>query len=60
MSANYLQELKDNLDGPSCHVCGAIMVKDWRDQHDGSKGYGWKCLSCKTTTGCEAPPETRE
>lgn len=46
-TSGYVQEVTSDLEGPSCHVCGAIMVK----VQDGiRKDPFWKCLSCGTTT----------
>lgn len=54
MNVNYLQEVKGDPDGPSCHVCGAIMVKtSWGSSENIVVLPKWKCLSCGTTTGCE-------
>lgn len=45
-TSGYLQEVTGELDGPPCHVCGAIMVRGELP------ATGWKCESCGTTTGC--------
>jgi len=46
MTIGYLQEVTGDLDGPPCHVCGAIMVRVDEPTHK------WECLSCGATTGC--------
>lgn len=47
--ADVKQKLLSRGIGPSCHVCGAMMVPN----HGGLKGEGyWKCLSCGAHTGC--------
>jgi ribonucleoside-diphosphate reductase alpha chain len=38
-----LRELLDMGDAPSCHVCGAIMVRN---------GSCFRCMSCGSTSGC--------
>lgn len=70
MSKGYLQEVRGDLDGPSCRVCGAIMVKaccecleaESHISHKNGRAFHVftftghrKCLSCGTTTGCTDP-----
>lgn len=44
----YLQEVRDGRStGPSCHVCGAEMVRD-----GSATNNGFECLSCGATTSC--------
>lgn len=57
---NYVQEVRGDLDGPSCHVCGAVMVK----QACGRESeFHWRCLSCgehipiEPTGGASTGPE---
>ncbi|HVZ60556.1 MAG TPA: vitamin B12-dependent ribonucleotide reductase [Terriglobales bacterium] len=38
-----LREMVDMGDAPSCHVCGAIMVRN---------GSCFRCMSCGSTSGC--------
>lgn len=46
MSLNYLRVVEPgDLDGPPCHVCGAIMVPLKPTNQE-----GWECLCCGTTT----------
>jgi len=47
-SANYhaadaMREMYDMGDAPSCHTCGAIMVRN---------GSCYRCMSCGSTSGC--------
>jgi len=42
-AADALAEIVDLGDAPSCHVCGAIMVRN---------GSCYKCMSCGSTSGC--------
>src|SRR5262249_49198553 len=42
-AADALAQLVDLGDAPSCHVCGAIMVRN---------GSCYKCMSCGSTSGC--------
>jgi ribonucleoside-diphosphate reductase alpha chain len=42
-AADALAEIIDLGDAPSCHVCGAIMVRN---------GSCYKCMSCGSTSGC--------
>ena len=42
-AADALKELMDMGDAPSCHVCGAIMVRN---------GSCYNCMSCGSTSGC--------
>lgn len=52
-TSGYLQEVNGDLDGPPCHVCGAIMVKTRiTDLPAGETSQQWFCESCGTTTGC--------
>jgi ribonucleoside-diphosphate reductase alpha chain len=41
--ADRLKEMLDMGDAPSCHVCGAIMVRN---------GSCFRCMSCGSTSGC--------
>jgi len=59
MNANYVNVVPedDSLDGPSCHVCGAIMVRMEKMENSDHSVLlpdmvkaAWKCLSCGTTT----------
>jgi hypothetical protein len=55
--ADYVSVV-DPSSNPSCHVCGAIMVRTVLDNNKA----GWMCLSCNTTTGIEpvaAAPQAR-
>lgn len=46
-TSGYVQTIDPSLDGnPSCHVCGAVMV---RLQPSGHRPY-WICQSCGTST----------
>lgn len=52
-TSGYLREVTGDLDGPPCHVCGAIMVKNVPVMSgDVLAPDLWQCLSCGTTTGC--------
>ncbi|HVP42829.1 MAG TPA: vitamin B12-dependent ribonucleotide reductase [Terriglobales bacterium] len=42
-AADAMRELIDMGDAPSCHVCGAIMVRN---------GSCYRCMSCGATSGC--------
>src|SRR5439155_24453230 len=42
-AADRLKEFVDLGDAPSCHVCGAIMVRN---------GSCYRCMSCGATSGC--------
>src|SRR5437667_356561 len=42
-AADRLKEIVDLGDAPSCHVCGAIMVRN---------GSCYRCMSCGATSGC--------
>jgi hypothetical protein len=44
-TSGYLQEVRGDLDGPACHICGAIMIPV---TDDGPKFF--LCLSCGTDT----------
>jgi hypothetical protein len=46
-----LREVTGDLDGPPCHVCGAIMVlgSEVTGTHIVFNNH-WKCLSCGTET----------
>jgi ribonucleoside-diphosphate reductase alpha chain len=41
--ANAMKDLYDMGDAPSCHTCGAIMVRN---------GSCYRCMSCGSTSGC--------
>ena len=41
--ADAMKELIDMGDAPSCHTCGAIMVRN---------GSCYRCMSCGSTSGC--------
>jgi ribonucleoside-diphosphate reductase alpha chain len=41
--SDMLKEMLDMGDAPSCHVCGAIMVRN---------GSCFRCMSCGSTSGC--------
>jgi ribonucleoside-diphosphate reductase alpha chain len=40
---NAMKDLYDMGDAPSCHTCGAIMVRN---------GSCYRCMSCGSTSGC--------
>ncbi|MDP9267086.1 MAG: vitamin B12-dependent ribonucleotide reductase [Acidobacteriota bacterium] len=42
-AADMLRDHVDMGDAPSCHVCGAIMVRN---------GSCYRCMSCGSTSGC--------
>jgi ribonucleoside-diphosphate reductase alpha chain len=42
-ASDMLKDLVDMGDAPSCHVCGAIMVRN---------GSCYRCMSCGSTSGC--------
>ncbi len=42
-AADAMRELVDMGDAPSCHTCGAIMVRN---------GSCYRCMSCGSTSGC--------
>ncbi|MBW4045948.1 MAG: vitamin B12-dependent ribonucleotide reductase [Acidobacteria bacterium] len=42
-AADAMRELYDMGDAPSCHTCGAIMVRN---------GSCYRCMSCGSTSGC--------
>jgi len=42
-AADALRDHVDMGDAPSCHVCGAIMVRN---------GSCYRCMSCGSTSGC--------
>lgn len=42
-AADAMRELVDMGDAPSCHTCGAIMVRN---------GSCYKCVECGSTSGC--------
>jgi ribonucleoside-diphosphate reductase alpha chain len=42
-AADAMKELYDMGDAPSCHTCGAIMVRN---------GSCYRCMSCGSTSGC--------
>jgi ribosomal protein S27E len=56
MSANSIQEVfPDDAQAPSCHVCGAEMVKrgQWGGKHKTHENdYAYDCMACGATTGC--------
>jgi hypothetical protein len=37
-TSGYLQEVTGDLDGPPCHVCGAIMARKHKE-HCGDKAF---------------------
>ena len=41
--ADAMKDLYDMGDAPSCHTCGAIMVRN---------GSCYRCMSCGSTSGC--------
>ncbi|MGC2215362.1 MAG: vitamin B12-dependent ribonucleotide reductase [Silvibacterium sp.] len=42
-AADAMKEMYDMGDAPSCHTCGAIMVRN---------GSCYRCMSCGSTSGC--------
>ena len=42
-AADAMKEYLDMGDAPSCHTCGAIMVRN---------GSCYRCMSCGSTSGC--------
>jgi len=42
-AADAMREMYDMGDAPSCHTCGAIMVRN---------GSCYRCMSCGSTSGC--------
>jgi ribonucleoside-diphosphate reductase alpha chain len=42
-AADAMKDLYDMGDAPSCHTCGAIMVRN---------GSCYRCMSCGSTSGC--------
>jgi ribonucleoside-diphosphate reductase alpha chain len=42
-AADAMKEFLDMGDAPSCHTCGAIMVRN---------GSCYRCMSCGSTSGC--------
>ncbi len=42
-AADAMREFMDMGDAPSCHTCGAIMVRN---------GSCYRCMSCGSTSGC--------
>ena len=42
-AADAMKSLYDMGDAPSCHTCGAIMVRN---------GSCYRCMSCGSTSGC--------
>jgi ribonucleoside-diphosphate reductase alpha chain len=42
-AAEAMKEYLDMGDAPSCHTCGAIMVRN---------GSCYRCMSCGSTSGC--------
>jgi ribonucleoside-diphosphate reductase alpha chain len=42
-AANAMRQFVDMGDAPSCHTCGAIMVRN---------GSCYKCVECGSTSGC--------
>jgi ribonucleoside-diphosphate reductase alpha chain len=42
-AADAMRDLYDMGDAPSCHTCGAIMVRN---------GSCYRCMSCGSTSGC--------
>ena len=42
-AADALRDMYDMGDAPSCHTCGAIMVRS---------GSCYRCMSCGSTSGC--------
>ncbi len=42
-AADAMKEFMDMGDAPSCHTCGAIMVRN---------GSCYRCMSCGSTSGC--------
>jgi ribonucleoside-diphosphate reductase alpha chain len=42
-AADAMKGLYDMGDAPSCHTCGAIMVRN---------GSCYRCMSCGSTSGC--------
>lgn len=61
MSGNFVGTVDELLDGPSCHICGAIMVPWYASADRILKATGgWICESCGATTGCMGPREEGE
>jgi ribonucleoside-diphosphate reductase alpha chain len=42
-ASEAMRDLYDMGDAPSCHTCGAIMVRN---------GSCYRCMSCGSTSGC--------
>ncbi|MFZ0629796.1 MAG: hypothetical protein WAM56_00815, partial [Acidobacteriaceae bacterium] len=42
-AADAMRSMYDMGDAPSCHTCGAIMVRN---------GSCYRCMSCGSTSGC--------
>ena len=42
-AADAMRSMVDMGDAPSCHTCGAIMVRN---------GSCYRCMSCGSTSGC--------
>jgi ribonucleoside-diphosphate reductase alpha chain len=42
-AADAMRGMYDMGDAPSCHTCGAIMVRN---------GSCYRCMSCGSTSGC--------
>jgi ribonucleoside-diphosphate reductase alpha chain len=41
--SDAMRSMYDMGDAPSCHTCGAIMVRN---------GSCYRCMSCGSTSGC--------
>jgi ribonucleoside-diphosphate reductase alpha chain len=42
-ASDAMRDMYDMGDAPSCHTCGAIMVRN---------GSCYRCMSCGSTSGC--------